>query len=346
MLHISSSKELSDIQTAPNVKVVIFFWASWHEPSRSGGQMQGSFGALSMKYPEIKFLLVEAEQLPDVSEGFGVTVVPTFFSCLGSQVVERLEGASPVELSNLVKKLHSQDFSSIISSTMAGANSEAVDFEQKRKSQLNHRIQKLINASPVMLFMKGSPTSPRCGFSRQMVELLQAQTIPFASFDILTDEDIRAGLKVYSDWPTYPQLYVNGNLVGGLDILKEMTSSSSNLKEELGIQNIYLPPNPPSLQDRLIALIHQSKVMLFMKGTPLQPRCGFSRTIVEILNNTDIEYSSFDILSDEEVRAGLKELSDWPTYPQLYVNGNLVGGLDIVKEMNETGNLREQLGLD
>ena len=79
--------------------------------------------------------------------------------------------------------------------------------------------------------------------------------------------------------------------------------------------------------------------MLFLKGVPSAPRCGFSRQIVEMLDSIDASYGAFDILQDEEVRQGLKEYSDWPTYPQLYVDGELVGGLDIVKEMVEDGEL-------
>ena len=67
-----------------------------------------------------------------------------------------------------------------------------------------------------MLFMKGDPNTPKCGFSRQTVELLQSLNTEFGSFDILTDEEIRQGLKTYSDWPTYPQLYIDGQLIGGL----------------------------------------------------------------------------------------------------------------------------------
>ena len=73
--------------------------------------------------------------------------------------------------------------------------------------------------------------------------------------------------------------------------------------------------------------------MLFMKGTPDAPRCGFSNQIVEVLKVNDISFSSFDILEDNEVRQGLKEFSEWPTYPQLYIKGELMGGLDIVKEI-------------
>lgn len=81
-----------------------------------------------------------------------------------------------------------------------------------------------------------------------------------------------------------------------------------------------------------------------MKGLPSGPKCGFSRKIVDILENEGCSYGSFDILTDEEVRQGLKTYSDWPTYPQLYVGGELLGGLDIVQEMHEDGSLKEALG--
>ena len=73
--------------------------------------------------------------------------------------------------------------------------------------------------------MKGSPQEPRCGFSRQIIELLKDQKIQFNTFDILTNENVRQRLKVFSDWPTYPQLYLNGELIGGLDIVREMMES-------------------------------------------------------------------------------------------------------------------------
>jgi Grx4 family monothiol glutaredoxin len=80
-----------------------------------------------------------------------------------------------------------------------------------------------------------------------------------------------------------------------------------------------------------------------MKGLPSAPKCGFSRQICELLNETGVAYDSFNILEDDEVRQGLKKYSDWPTYPQLYVNGELVGGLDICKEMADSGDLQDLL---
>lgn len=81
-----------------------------------------------------------------------------------------------------------------------------------------------------------------------------------------------------------------------------------------------------------------------MKGSPESPQCGFSQRIVAILKKYDgLEYSHFDILSDNEIREGVKKYSNWPTYPQLYVNGDLIGGIDIVQEMDEEGDLEDAI---
>jgi Grx4 family monothiol glutaredoxin len=198
-----------------------------------------------------------------------------------------------------------------------------------------------------MVFMKGSPEAPRCGFSRQLVEILKQNEIQFASFDILADEEVRAGLKTFSDWPTYPQLYANGGLIGGLDIVKEMITLPQPLKTQLGVDNVLTIPTSteavPSLEARIKGLIASDEVMLFMKGGPDEPKCGFSRSLVQILRNEGIKFSHFDILTDDNVRAGLKIYSDWPTYPQLYAHNELVGGLDIVVDMVKGGPLQPQL---
>ena len=84
-------------------------------------------------------------------------------------------------------------------------------------------------------------------------------------------------------------------------------------------------------------------VVLFMKGTPVFPQCGFSATVVQMLSLLGVRFKGFDVLEDPEVRQGIKRFSDWPTIPQLYVKGEFVGGCDIVREMYETGELSELL---
>jgi len=81
--------------------------------------------------------------------------------------------------------------------------------------------------------------------------------------------------------------------------------------------------------------------MAFIKGSPTQPRCGFTRKFCEVLDSQKIKYGHFDILSDSEVRDGLKEMFNWPTFPQLYINGELIGGLDVVNGLIEEGEFAE-----
>jgi monothiol glutaredoxin len=93
--------------------------------------------------------------------------------------------------------------------------------------------------------------------------------------------------------------------------------------------------------DAIKAKIDQNPVMLFMKGTPNFPQCGFSSAIVQILDYLGVDYGSENVLADPAFRQGIKDFSDWPTIPQLYVKGEFVGGCDIVREMFETGELKK-----
>jgi monothiol glutaredoxin len=95
---------------------------------------------------------------------------------------------------------------------------------------------------------------------------------------------------------------------------------------------------------RLAEIVSGNDVVLFMKGTPLFPQCGFSSRAVAILNHLDVEFHSVDVLQDNEIRQGIKGFSDWPTIPQLYVKGEFLGGSDIMMEMFEAGELGELLG--
>jgi monothiol glutaredoxin len=92
---------------------------------------------------------------------------------------------------------------------------------------------------------------------------------------------------------------------------------------------------------RIDAAVKANDVLLFMKGTPLFPQCGFSSRAIAILERIGVEYGTVDVLQDQGVRQGIKEYSDWPTIPQLYVKGEFVGGSDIMMEMYESGELKQ-----
>ena len=98
-----------------------------------------------------------------------------------------------------------------------------------------------------------------------------------------------------------------------------------------------------NVQDFIDELVKGNKVMLFMKGNKFFPACGFSARAVQILGHMGVEFETFDVLSDMEVRQGIKEYASWPTIPQLYIDGEFVGGSDIMMEMFENGELKQAL---
>ncbi len=96
-----------------------------------------------------------------------------------------------------------------------------------------------------------------------------------------------------------------------------------------------------SIQDKIQQQLSSDKIVLYMKGTPQFPQCGFSAKATQMLGACGVKFTTYDILSDPEMRQGLKEYSNWPTFPQLYVNGELVGGCDIMTELYQKGELQK-----
>ncbi|CAH2047361.1 unnamed protein product [Thlaspi arvense] len=164
------------------------------------------------------------------------------------KTVHTLEAADPSSLANKVDKIAGSTTSSesavpaslglaaeptILETVKENAKATAKDRAQPVSTTtdaLKTRLEKLTNSHPVMLFMKGTPEEPRCGFSRKVVDILKEEKVDFGSFDILSDNEVREGLKKFSNWPTFPQLYCNGELLGGSDIAIAM-HGSGELKE-------------------------------------------------------------------------------------------------------------------
>lgn len=200
--------------------------------------------------PAAIFLSVNADEIPDLSETFDVSAVPYFVLIREATILKELSGADPKELANTIQSFintkptsassavekqsansssnNATQESSGIASLSKPPQTAAEEEHEETEEELNARLSKLINAAPVMLFMKGTPAAPACGFSRQMVALLREHQVRFGFFDILKDNSVRQGLKAFSDWPTYPQLYINGELQGGLDIIKESLADDPN----------------------------------------------------------------------------------------------------------------------
>ena len=98
-----------------------------------------------------------------------------------------------------------------------------------------------------------------------------------------------------------------------------------------------------NVQEQIKNIVEENNIMLFMKGSPDFPQCGFSGRLVQILQACGVQFASADVLSDDQIRQGIKDFSNWPTIPQLYINGEFIGGSDIVTEMYESGELQAKL---
>jgi monothiol glutaredoxin len=99
----------------------------------------------------------------------------------------------------------------------------------------------------------------------------------------------------------------------------------------------------PELKAKIDQLIEDNKILVFMKGTKLMPQCGFSNNVVQILNTLGVPFETVDVLADDEIRQGIKEYSNWPTIPQVYLNGEFLGGSDIMIELYQNGELQQMV---
>ncbi|KAL9933733.1 hypothetical protein V8E36_007391 [Tilletia maclaganii] len=247
LVEVTSSEHFTSLMEADLTRVsVLNFWAPWAEPCKL---MNDVVTALATKHKAVLFLNVEAETQSEVADSFDVESVPTFVLLRGHTLLGKISGANPTALSSAIEThvggssssggpsragaasrsngapLSSTDAAPQAAPTTAAAGEDDDDEEEEGEpetpEQIEERCKKLMNQAPLMLFMKGDPETPRCGFSQKTVNLLRKEGVEFGHYDILKDENVRQGLKKLNNWPTFPQIIVNGELIGGLDILKE-----------------------------------------------------------------------------------------------------------------------------
>ncbi|XP_055546950.1 glutaredoxin 3 [Wyeomyia smithii] len=203
---VTSVEQYNQIIGSSSVTVALFS-AEWAEQCQ---QIQKVMSELAKQAPfaKVQFLDVPAEDLPEVALKHQIDAVPTVIFFKAGSAVDRIDGVDIASLTSKCRKF----------AGLTGVEPEV-------GGSLDDRLKALINRSKVMIFMKGDRDTPRCGFSKQLIAIINETGVAYDTFDILSDEEVRQGLKTYSDWPTYPQVYVKGELIGGLDIIKELLTS-------------------------------------------------------------------------------------------------------------------------
>ncbi|KAF2109336.1 thioredoxin-like protein, partial [Lophiotrema nucula] len=239
----------------PSTLAVIYFHALWAVPCK---QLAVVLDALASTYATdapIKFLAldVDAEGLNDILEQYDVTAVPLIVLQKEGKVLETVSGSDATKVRAAVEKYAAPGGqeaglppAQLVSKPQNGSYTESSNGDKPKslaaytpsasdpktapeyssgeltsEEELHKRLSELTKVMPVMLFMKGTPTAPQCGFSREAVSILRSKGVQYGYFNILADDEVRQGMKKFSIWPTYPQLYVKGVFEGGLDILKE-----------------------------------------------------------------------------------------------------------------------------
>lgn len=202
---------------------LLSFWAEWAAPCK---EMNEVVKSLATAHSSILVLSIEAEGQPDIAESFDIESVPTCIILRGHTLLQRITGADANALKTALAT-HGRTGPRALSNTTQAPAPPSTDSEKQSTAvetpeQLTARLNKLMNMDKRVLFMKGTPDGPRCGFSRQFVAILKKRNIPYSYFDIYTDESVRQGLKVVNNWPTFPQLIVNGEFIGGLDVIKDL----------------------------------------------------------------------------------------------------------------------------
>ncbi|SMN21127.1 similar to Saccharomyces cerevisiae YER174C GRX4 Hydroperoxide and superoxide-radical responsive glutathione-dependent oxidoreductase [Maudiozyma saulgeensis] len=217
---ITNQDEFTRLTTtdAGDKLIVLYFHTIWAEPCKQMGEV---YSAISDEpsNKDVSFLSIDADSNSEIAELFEISAVPYFVLIQKGTILKELSGADPKEFINLL-----DECKKFIENKGANAPKPEEDTEEaegESEEEVFARLTKLVNAAPVMLFMKGTPSEPKCGFSRQLVGILREHQVRFGFFDILRDDAIRQSLKKFSDWPTFPQLYINGEFQGGLDIIKE-----------------------------------------------------------------------------------------------------------------------------
>ncbi|KAI5957394.1 GRX3 [Candida margitis] len=232
VIEVESEQQFTELTKSNDSKLIaLYFHTPWAGPCKTMNQVYKTLADSKAQDPSIVFLAINADDLSEISELFDVSAVPYFILIRKQTILKELSGADPKEFIAALNQFSGSSDAqpangSNTEGTSNGAPQDAAEPVEETEEALNERLTKLTTAAPIMLFMKGSPSSPQCGFSRQLVAILREHQVRFGFFDILKDDSVRQGLKKFSDWPTFPQLYVNGEFQGGLDIIKE------NLEED------------------------------------------------------------------------------------------------------------------
>ncbi|KAJ6023858.1 thioredoxin [Penicillium herquei] len=224
-IEITSKTDLSSyLESFPRTTLLILhLYTPWTSYTTNLGPLLSSLASQcpATTPPTIAFLNINVKKMLEIAKEYGVSKAPCILFLQNGEILESIKelNLNPTVINSAIHRY------SGINTSLVPATPAKPALSPERLAAVFIRLKTLVRIAPVMLFMKGTPQSPACRFSRRLVASLNERDIEYGSFNILTDDDVREGLKEFGDWPTYPQLWVDGEMVGGVDVVCFLDSS-------------------------------------------------------------------------------------------------------------------------
>lgn len=230
---------------------------------------------------QVALFTCDAEEAVQVADEFEVTMVPTIIlTDSRKKLLEKITNLVPTQAVAKIKQ------------TM---ETYAASFEAERRKYFQ-KLEKMITQNKIMVFIKGTPQNPFCQFTKQILSLLKDVNVQFSYYDIRTDEDMAYWLKYYSKFPTFPQLFINGELIGGVDLFTQLIQSNKadqKIPAECKLKNI---------EERYERTVKLYDTILFMEGTPNEAKDEETKQLVQMLHAHGVRYACFDLHFDEQMK--------------------------------------------
>jgi Grx4 family monothiol glutaredoxin len=282
-----SDKELTRTLFNNFGKLLVFtFYAEWNQPSLQLRDNLAATVPLFGQFDNVKYFALAAEKCPETFKKFAVEFTPTV---IFTQTDKKI-----------LRKFESEDVGLILDALTEEAENHRANFEQERKVW-HPKIKSILSESAVIIFIKGTAENPKCGFTETLLKLLNDQQVEYTYYDILADEYMRYWLRNYSGWPTYPQVYAQGNIVGGLDVCKELIAKGDFLGK------IPVSARAKAVEEKFNDLVKEHPLLVLTDGFSFESKAveGFLGKVKEQYKDGDA--TVFNLGLDLKLKQFVKE---------------------------------------
>lgn len=293
------------------------FYAPKHPQSEN---FLTSLQSISSFFSEALIIFIDIEKCPDLVKNFQVLVIPTvILSDANKKQIKRLENIQANEL-------------------ILSLEDDLILFKSNfsiEKQRMFEKIDTILGINPIMIFIKGTPQEPKCGFTSSLLEIVKGFSLNFGYFNILEDEDIRNWLRYYSKWNTYPQFYINKKIIGGLDVIKDLIAKSK-FEELLPIN---CRKNNPEMKIQRILEECMSKIVVFLKDLASDD----SKTMMKLLKDNGVKFVISEVRNDEILEKFLLESFKEKNLPLCFIKGEFIGNIQKTRDFCEKKNILKMI---